>query len=148
MDRMKIDKSILSAEEKTSGTSPPLIISIKAYIDFMKKTGEAIFRYQELHKKKIIFVVRMSTEGEGSGPGAWYCKSHLWTYLFFLKHSIDAVVNSSLLLLDDEATSENNQKATGEKDLRNILLFTFRMESIVRLKQVTLFGGLTKFFFT
>jgi hypothetical protein len=122
IDRMKIDKSILSAEEKTSGISPPLIISMKAYIDLMKKTGEALIRYQNFHNnKKIIFVVRMSTEGGGSRPGAWYCKSHLWTYLFFLKHSIDAVVNSSLLLMNDEATSENMQKATGEKDLKNIL---------------------------
>jgi hypothetical protein len=87
----------------------------------MKKTGEALIRYQQIHKKKIIFVIRVSTEGGGDEPGAWYCKSHLWTYLFFLKHSIDAVVNSSLLLMNDEVTSEDMQKATGEEDLRNIL---------------------------
>lgn len=122
MDKMKIDQSILSAEAKTNGNRPLSIIGIQDYIILVKKTGDAIIRYQKYHNnKRIVFVVRMSTEGGGSGPGAWYCKGHVWTYLFFLKQSLSAVVNSSLLLLDDEATSEDIQKATGERDLRNIL---------------------------
>lgn len=120
IDRMRIDNSVLSAETNDKG--PLMLVKMQEYVKLMKKTSDAILRYHKLHKKRIVFVIRMSTEGGGHGAGPWYCKSHLWTFLLFLKYRMAAVVNSSLLLLDDAADEDDTKRVLGVENIKDICL--------------------------
>lgn len=120
IDRMRIDNSVLSAEAKDK--DPLMLIKMQEYVKLMKKTSDAILRYRNLYKKRVIFVIRMSTEGGGHGAGPWYCKSHLWTFFLFLKYRMAAVVNSSLLLLDDEADEDDTKRVLGVENIKDICL--------------------------